>query len=84
MSDIDWQGEKQQYDKVHRKLKIGVPHGSDAKFSTKMIVFDAVKNHEITLWYPLSIAKIVEPTGYLLWQGKIEEPQKSWKKGQNF
>ena len=37
------------YDKVHRKLKIGVPHGSDAKFSTKMTVFDAVKNHEITL-----------------------------------
>ena len=72
------------YDEVHEKLKIGVPHGSDAKFSTKMTVFDAVKNHEITLWYPLSIAKIVEPTGYLLWQGKIEEPQKSWKKGQNF
>ena len=55
-----------KYDKVHRKLKIGVPHGSDAKFSTKMTVFDAVKNHEITLWCPLSIAKIVGPTGYLL------------------
>ena len=45
-----------------------------------MTVFDAVKNHEITLWYPLSIAKIVGPTGYLLWQGKIEGPQKIMEK----
>ena len=35
-----------KYDKVHAKLKIGVPHRSDAKFSIKISIFDAVKNHE--------------------------------------
>ena len=37
------------YDKMQAKLKIGVPHRSDAKFYTKMTVFVAVKNLELTL-----------------------------------